>query len=216
MPRTRNTQNTEYPYHILARTNDRQPFPCALEHAWVSYENALMFYSRAFSTRILAFVMMKNHFHLLMSTPEGNLSDFMKHFMKRTSEDIRISRGIRNHLYGDRYYATLIDRQSYFQNVIRYVYQNPLRAEVCNSVLDYPYSTLKGFLGLERMRIPIFDDFHFFDGLDQNLRWLDDISSPEDLEPIRYGLRQQVFKPKPNKSYYAWALSNTKQLTPFS
>jgi len=205
MPRTRKTQDTEFPYHILARTNDRQPFPCALEKAWAVYENALLFYSRAFNTRVLAFVMMRNHFHLIMSTPSGNLSEFMKQFMKRTSEDIRAYNGVKNHLYGDRYYATLIDQQSYFQNVMRYVYQNPLRAEICNSVVDYPFSTLRGFLGLEPMRIPVYDDFHLFEELDQNLRWLNDQPTPEDLEPIRHGLRQQVFKPKPNKSYYAWS-----------
>jgi putative transposase len=202
MPRSRNIYHTEFPYHINARTNDGHPFPCEISEAWNIYCHALWFYSRIYQVRILAFVLMRNHFHLLLVTPNGNLSDFMKSFMKRTSDDIRAVHGVKNHLYGTRYYATLVGRQSYFQNVLKYVYQNPLRAGVCNSVLDYPYSTLPGFLGYTRMEIPTHDYFQFFDNLDGNLKWLNEIYKTESCEQIKYGLKQQEFKPKPNKSYY--------------
>ncbi len=202
MPRTRNVYNTEFPYHIYARTNDGLSFPCEPSEAWEIYCNALWFYSRIFNVRILAFVMMSNHFHLLISTPFGNLSEFMKHFMKRTSDDIRAIRGIKNHLYGDRYYPSLISNQNYFQTVLKYVYQNPIRAGLCNSVLEYEFSTLPAFLGRKKMQIPIFDDYQFFENPDGNLHWLDDVYQPEATEQIQHGLKLQEFKFKPNKSYY--------------
>ncbi len=193
MPRTRNVFNTDFPYHINARTNDGLPFPCDLSDAWEIYGNALWFYSRIFKVRVLAFVMMNNHFHLLISTPEGNLSEFMKHFMKRTSDDIRSIRGVKNHLYGDRYYPSIVSKQDYFQSVLKYIYQNPVRARLCKSVLDYEYSSLRGFIGSERMQIPIFDDYNFFDNLTGNLNWLDTPMGIDKVEIIRTGLKRQEF-----------------------
>ncbi len=211
MPRTRRVNNTDYPYHINAKTNDGLPFPCDLQDAWEIYCNALWFYSRIFQVRILAFVMMSNHFHLLISTPNGNLSEFMKQFMKRTSDDIRAIRGIKNHLYGDRYFPSLVKNQNYFQNVLKYVYQNPVKAGICDSVLQYDYTTLHGFLGLKKMEIPIFDDYHFFEDLNGNMRWLDERFTNDAHEQIQHGLRLQEFKFKPNSSYY---LNDTLSKTP--
>jgi putative transposase len=202
MPRSRNIYNAELPYHICARTNDSFPFPCELQEAWTIYCDALWFYSRIFQARILAFVTMSNHFHLIITASNANLSEFMKHFMKRTSDNIRAVRGIKNHLYGDRYYPSLINNQRYFQTVLKYVYQNPIRAGICESVLDYKYSTLPGFLGFEKMEIPTFDDYNFFDDLDGNLKWLDDTYGKEAYEQIKKGLKQQEFKPERDKNAY--------------
>ncbi len=202
MPRSRNVYNAEFPYHICVRNNDGAIYPCELKEAWDLYSNSLWFYSRIFNTRIFAFVLMKNHFHLLMATPNANLSEFMKYFLKRTSDDIRAINGVKNHLYGDRYYPTLVNNQDYFQNVYKYVYQNPVRAGICSSVLEYDYSTLPEFLGIKKMCIPIYDDYHFFDDLNGNLTWLDDVYSPNQIEQIQYGLKLQQFKLKPNRNAY--------------
>ena len=137
-----------------------------------------------------------------MSTPNGNLSEFMKFFMKRTSDDIRKNRKIKNHLYGDRYYPTLVNDQNYFQTVFKYVYQNPLRAGLCTTVLEYKFSTLKGFLGMEYMPVPVYDDFHFFENLSQNLNWLNQICDPDMLLAIRNRLHRQQLSPKRNKNGY--------------
>ena len=200
MPRSRKVYNSEFPYHITGRTNDGLIFPCELKEAWNIYSCALRFTAEIFGVRILAFVMMNNHFHLLMTTPTVNLSDFMKYFMKRTSDDIRAIRGHKNHLYGDRYYSCLVDNQNYFQTVLKYIYQNPLRAKICDSVLDYPFSTLRGFLGLEHMLIPVFDDYQFFDNLDQNLKWLEETIEADQIPMIRDTLRGQTLSSGRNKN----------------
>lgn len=200
MPRTRNVYNIEFPYHINVRNNNGLPYPCELQDAWNIYCDNLWFCSRIFETRILAFVMMNNHFHLLMVCPKGNLSEFMKYFLKRTSDDIRAIRGVQNHLYGNRYYPSLVSDQKYFQKAFKYIYQNPLRARLCRSILDYPYSSLHGFLGLTKMQIPVYDDFYFFEDLNGNLQWLDEMLDPDQTEHIRSALKRQVFQPGRNQN----------------
>jgi putative transposase len=194
MPRSKKVYHTEFPYHITARTNNGAPFPCTLSEAWNIYVNALWFYSRIYETRILAFVLMNNHYHLLMTTPKGNLPEFMQPFMKSSSDEIREINNVENHLYGGSYYSSLIGQQNYFQNVLKYIYQNPVRAKGCDSVLDYEFSTLPSFLGQKKLEIPIFDDFNFFESLDSNLKWLDQKPNEADIMFIKKGLALQEFK----------------------
>lgn len=202
MPRSRNTKSTDYPYHVVARTNDQLPFPCSLREAWNIYSDALWFYSHACRVRVLAFVMMKNHFHLIISTPEGNLSDFMKLFMKKTSDEIRNLSMQKNHLYGARYYPSLIQHEHYYRCVMKYVYQNPVRARVCKSVLDYPFSTITTLLGQQKNNIPVYDDFGLLDNLESSIKWLNQNWNQTAAEQIKKGLRVQTFKPGPTKGGY--------------
>lgn len=145
---------------------------------------------------------MKNHFHLLLQTPNSNLSEFMKLFMKRTSDDIRAITGSLNHLYGTRYYPSLIQTDSYQRLVFKYVFQNPLRAGVSKNVLDYPYSSLRGLFGLQHCMIPSVDELALLENPNQALGWLNDELSREKSDQISQGLRVQTFKPGSNKSKY--------------
>ncbi len=202
MPRSRNTQSSEFPYHVTARTNHKVPFPCELNQAWRIFSQALWFYSRACEVRVLAFVLMNNHFHLIIHTPKSNLSYFMKLFMKKTSDEIQFLSGQKNHLYGGRYYPSLISNPRYYDTVLKYVYQNPKRANLCNSVIDYKYSTLHGLIGLTDCLIPVHDDFGLLEDLENNLWWLDEMWNAAEAEQIRKGLRVQDFKPLSDKNGY--------------
>lgn len=202
MPRSRNIYSSDFPYHVTARTNDREPFPCTLSEAWLIYSQALWFYSRACNVKVLAFLLMKNHFHLLLKTPNSNLSTFMKLFMKRTSDDIRGINQCLNHLYGNRYYPSLIKDELHYRMVLKYIFQNPLRAGLCENVLDYPFSSLRGLLGQQHCLIPMLDELGIADHPQNTLSWLNDKLPTEKAKQISQGLRVQTFKPGGNKSKY--------------
>jgi hypothetical protein len=72
---------------------------------------------------------MRNHFHLVVKTPLGNLKEFMRHF--NISYTSYFNRGHKRvgHLYQGRYKAFLIDADSYLQEVTRYVHLNPIRVK---------------------------------------------------------------------------------------
>jgi len=99
---------------------------------------------------------MGNHFHLLISTPQGNLSEFMRHFnISYTSAYNRRHRRS-GHLYQGRYKAFLIDADSYLVAVSRYIHLNPIRLKkYCRysaqaqwaELQKYTDSSLAGFIG---------------------------------------------------------------------
>jgi putative transposase len=115
-------------YHVTCRGNarqgifvddqDRSAFLDLLNRSWQIYQ-----------VRVLAYVLMRNHFHLVVKTPLGNLKEFMRHFnISYTSYFNRRHKRV-GHLYQGRYKAFLIDADSYLQEVTRYVHLNPIRVK---------------------------------------------------------------------------------------
>jgi len=70
---------------------------------------------------------MPNHFHLLVCTPKGNLSEFMRHFNISYTGAFNRKYHRSGHLYQGRYKAFLIDADNYLLEVSRYIHLNPLR-----------------------------------------------------------------------------------------
>jgi len=77
---------------------------------------------------LLAFVFMENHLHLLLKTPRPNLARGMQQFL--SSYAIWHGRRHRRvgHLFQGRYRAELIEDESYYWTVSRYIHLNPVRA----------------------------------------------------------------------------------------
>jgi REP element-mobilizing transposase RayT len=78
---------------------------------------------------ILAYVLMMNHFHLLLKTPLANLQEFMRHFNISYTSYYNRSHQKTGHLYQGRYKSFLIDADHYLQEVSRYIHLNPLRVK---------------------------------------------------------------------------------------
>jgi REP element-mobilizing transposase RayT len=151
----------QYPgayYHVTCRGNERkkiflddQDYQDFLEKLSLSLE--------IYNVSLLAYVCMPNHFHLLATTPEGNLSQFMRHFnISYTSNFNRRYRRV-GHLYQGRYKAFLIDADNYLLEVSRYIHLNPIRTKVFakksfeekwDVLLRHPYSSLRGYFSLRK------------------------------------------------------------------
>ena len=83
--------------------------------------------SEIYQVDVLAFVLMTNHFHLVIKTPLANLQEFMRHFnISYTSYFNRTHQRV-GHLYQGRYKSFLIDADIYLMEVTRYVHLNPVR-----------------------------------------------------------------------------------------
>ena len=119
----------QYPdayYHVTCRGNeqrkifrdaeDRKDFFRLLDRSAEIYE-----------VRVLAYALMPNHFHLLVCTPKGNLSEFMRHFNISYTGSFNRKYRRAGHLYQGRYKAFLIDKDNYLLEVSRYIHLNPLR-----------------------------------------------------------------------------------------
>jgi len=82
-----------------------------------------------YQIEILAFVLMNNHFHLIVKTPLANLQEFMRHFNISYTAYFNKKHGRAGHLYQGRYRSFIIDADSYLLEVSRYVHLNPVHTK---------------------------------------------------------------------------------------
>ena len=122
----------EYPgafYHVISRGNERR----AVFRGDNDYElflNTLGEASDRFDVLIHAYCLMPNHLHLLIQTKDSNLSQFMKRLLGVYT--IRFNRRHKRygHLFQGRYKAYLLDQDSYFLELSRYIHLNPVKANI--------------------------------------------------------------------------------------
>jgi len=195
MPRAKFIVDPSSPYHLAARSNNRDWFSVPLDRVWTIYSDYLWFIRFAYRIRVHAFVLMNNHFHLIASFPEGNLSDSMNYFMRETSRVIAFESRRINHVYGARIFRSRLSSFHYFQHAYKYVYRNPVEAGLCERVEDYRFSTLNGLLGLSHLLIPIEGDALLFDShqFGVHLEWLNTSPSAESRDDVRKALMKPSF-----------------------
>jgi len=139
----------EYPhawYHVMNRgagyrkifTSDyhRKLFLQCLEEA-----------TEMFGIQIHAFCLMDNHYHLLVCTPNANLSRAMRHINGVYTQRFNRTRKTDGPLFRGRYKAKLIDEDCYQLLVSRYIHLNPVEAKLVKKPNDYRWSSYKAYLG---------------------------------------------------------------------
>jgi len=194
MPRKVVPPNSEFPYHVNVRCINREWFEIPMDEVWAIMEDYLFFIHHAYEIEIISFVLMNNHFHMIVRSPKANLSEAMNYFMRETSKQIAARSGRINQIYGGRFHRTLIEDPHYFNAAYKYVYRNPYEAGLCNLVQDYRYSTLFRKLGSAPLHFPVAYDSTLFFSYDDTLRWLNRTPLPEDTEQVVKALKRLVFK----------------------
>lgn len=189
MPRPLLIRSKIHPYHVTSRTHDRGFFPIPLEEVWKIMLKELYLQHQLNGLAIHAFVLMGNHFHLLCHTPKGNLDLIMQNFMRTTSIEIKKKKENALHLWEGRYRWSIIESQTHYFQVYRYIFQNPIRANICRRVEDYPYSSLKEVPFPLQTFVPL-----SFAGEEGELVWLNERYDSEDEVLIKLGLRRSQFE----------------------
>lgn len=190
MPRKNLIRSNTLPYHVTSRSNNKEWFALPMPEIWTLTQQSLKEALDIHSVEVISFVLMGNHYHMLILTPEGNLDDFMYEFNKRLAIKIKSHTGQINKIFGGRYKWCLIESQHYLLNCYKYVYQNPVRAGLVQNCEDYPFSTLRSILGNVHFSIPIHDKYGFKD--EYGLRWLNQRVSRDEEEALRKGLSKSV------------------------
>ena len=133
-------------YHVTSRGNekkdvfksrrDREKFLEYLASATQRYEAV-----------IHAYCLMSNHYHLLLETPAGNLSQIMQHINSAYTTYFNIKRKRAGHLFQGRYKAILVEADEYATELSRYIHLNPVRAGMVTKPEDFPWSSYRGYIG---------------------------------------------------------------------
>ena len=155
MPRKKLIRSSHHPYHVTARGNNREVFPLSLAETWQVMVKLLSETSELYGAQIHAFVLMPNHFHLLISTPERDLGAAMHYFMLSISKEMNARSGRSGRIFGARYHWSIIMSDAHYDCALKYVYRNPVKAGLAERVEHYPYSTLLQVLGHATNGVPL-------------------------------------------------------------
>jgi len=155
----------EYPgavYHAMCRGNDGQDI-------FVSDKGRRLFLSTLTEAcmqtgwRVHSYVLMSNHYHLLLETPQANLVDGMRWFQGAYTQRFNAMFKRRGHLFQGRYKAIPVQTDprdgglEYFRQVSSYIHLNPFRAGLCGMGLSKPlesyiWSSYPAYMGKARKR----------------------------------------------------------------
>ncbi|MDD5328684.1 MAG: transposase [Sulfuricella sp.] len=94
-----------------------------------------------------AYCLMDNHYHLIIETPDGNLSPGMRQLNGVYTQRFNRRHGRVGHLFQGRFKSILVDRDSYLLELCRYVVLNPIRAKMVKKLDGYPWSSYPATIG---------------------------------------------------------------------
>jgi putative transposase len=135
-------------YHLTSRGNDRQTIfwddldrrafldrlaANALKHRWI----------------VLAYCLMTNHYHLVVTAPHGGISHGMQALNGGYSRRTNSRYGRSRHLFQNRFSARAIARDAHLLEACRYVVLNPIRAKICERPEDWRWSSYAACAGLQ-------------------------------------------------------------------
>ncbi|MFC1896495.1 transposase, partial [Thermodesulfobacteriota bacterium] len=131
-------------YHILSRGNDRQNiFLSDDDHN--AFLNILEEISDRFDIDIFAYVLMNNHYHLLLRTNMANLSKSMQWLGTAYTRRFNLKYFRSGHLFQGRFKSILVQNEAYLTQLSCYIHRNPLRAGVVNRLADYRLSSYRAY-----------------------------------------------------------------------
>ena len=97
-----------------------------------------------------AYCLMDNHYHLLIETPQGNLSAGMRQLNGVYTQRFNRRHTRVGHVFQGRFKAILVERESYLLELCRYVVLNPVRAGLAKRPETYRWSSYRATAGLEK------------------------------------------------------------------
>jgi putative transposase len=133
-------------YHITSRGNERQPIFLSIGVKKKFFEYLQAGHER-FGVIIHAYCLMGNHFHLIVETPLGNLSQFMHFINGSFAAYTNILHQRSGHLLQGRYSSILVEAKAYAQELSRYIHLNPVRAKIVKKPEDYQWSIFQEYIG---------------------------------------------------------------------
>ena len=133
-------------YHVTSRGDRREAIYLDDEDR-IGFLSLLGEVCHRFNWTIPAYCLMTNHYHLLVETPEGNLSRGMRQLNGVYTQRFNRRHGRVGHVFQGRYKAILVQRDNYLLELARYVVLNPVRADMVQDAADWPWSSYRSVVG---------------------------------------------------------------------
>ena len=136
-------------YHVTARGNERRPI-------YLDDTDRKLFLKllgkeiRQQGWLCYSYCLMDNHYHLLLGTPQPNLSRGMRRLNGVYTQTFNRRHQRVGHLFQGRYKSILLDRENYLLELCRYIVLNPVRAGIVSHEQDWHWSSYRATAGLDR------------------------------------------------------------------
>ena len=142
---TLTTRITRAFYHVTSRGDRREDIfqNDNDRRAWLT---VLAQVCKRFNWTVHAYCLMDNHYHLLVETPNANLSAGMRHLNGVYTQLTNRVHGRVGHVFQGRFGAIVVDKDNYLLELARYVVLNPVRAGIVQGAGDWPWSSYAAML----------------------------------------------------------------------
>jgi REP element-mobilizing transposase RayT len=136
-------------YHVTSRGNERG----RIFHS--DYDRKLFLtilekVTERFHWLCHVYCLMDNHYHLIVETPEGNLSAGMRQLNGVYTQASNRINGRVGHIFQGRFNAVLVQKETHLLEACRYVVLNPVRAKVADSPENWKWSSYRATAGMEK------------------------------------------------------------------
>lgn len=129
-------------YHVTARGNARQRIVRDVADR-VRFVELLAAVVDQYGVRCHAWVLMANHYHLLVETPHANLSPAIRHLNGVYTQAFNRRHRRVGHLFQGRFTAILVEKDRYLLELCRYIVLNPVRAKLVRHPRAWPWSSYR-------------------------------------------------------------------------
>jgi REP element-mobilizing transposase RayT len=127
-------------YHVLSRGNERREI-FYNDGDRILFLDTLGEMAERLEIDVYAYVLMTNHYHILMRTHRANLSKAMHWFGVSYTNRFNAIHGRSGHLFQGRFKSMVVENDAYLIAVSHYIHRNPLRAGLVKRLGDYPWSS---------------------------------------------------------------------------
>ena len=134
-------------YHITARGNRRQAiFTTDDDHLRFLLLLATVIHKRRW--RLWAYCLMPNHYHLVVTTPRGDLSEGMHWLNSTYAHWFNEIHEVDGHVFQRRFHAVSVEHDGHLLELARYLVLNPVRARLCTFPGEWRWSSYRAMRGM--------------------------------------------------------------------
>ncbi|MFC2164330.1 transposase [Acidobacteriota bacterium] len=133
-------------YHVFSRGNNKQQV-FKSDRDYITFLERLKKYSERYQFKVYVYVLMPNHFHIVIETHIAPLSKIMQGLLQSYTLYFHKTYGSVGHLFQGRYKAILCDKETYLMELVRYIPLNPVRSDIVNLPEDYKWSSYQTYFG---------------------------------------------------------------------
>ncbi len=146
MPRSARKVSKTGIYHVMLRGINKQDI-FEDDEDYIRFLTVVRECKDISDFELYAYCLMTNHVHFLLKTVEEPLEMIFKRIGCRYVYWYNLKHQRSGHLFQDRYKSEIIENESYFLTVLRYIIQNPMKAGIEAAPGNYPWSSYKSYLG---------------------------------------------------------------------